>query len=226
MDLAAAAPDDDPAVFWADHQTAGRGRQQRPWHDATGLDLAVTFRVRPHLPVPVALPAVVPLCVLEMLAAAGAAAGHPALPLRLKWPNDVLLGGRKIAGVLIDAATARPGIYLIGIGANLNSTAVPPELAAIATSLRLATGREHDRGELLLDLAVRLDAALQQLARGDHAPFEARYRERLGLMHRRVVLRTGPTAVGELAQLDFAGGAVLADGRTFPLGQIQELRAE
>ncbi len=225
MDLAAADPVDTPAVFWADHQTAGRGRQQRPWHDAPGLDLAVTFRVRPHLPVPVALPAVVPLCVLETLAAAGQAKGHD-LPLRLKWPNDVLLGGRKIAGVLIDAATARPGIYLIGIGININTAAPPDEVAAIATSLHRATGRAHDRGELLLELATRLDVSLRQLAAGDHASFEARYREHLGLLGRPVILKSGAVTRGVLAQLDFTRGLTLADGRTFALGQVQELRAQ
>jgi len=219
MDLAAGDAGDDDAVFWADHQQQGRGRQQRLWHGTAGLDLAVTFRVRPHLPAPMALPAVVPLCVLETLAARGAA------PLRLKWPNDVLLGERKIAGVLIDAATPRAGIYLIGVGININSRSLPPALSPIATSLRIATGRDHDRSELLLDLAVRLDRALQSLARGDHTPFEARFRERLGLMRRRVVVRAGVEARGELVWLDF-GGLVLGDGVTFPLGQVQELRAE
>jgi len=219
MDLAASDQGADAAVFWADHQDAGRGRQQRLWHGTSGLDLAVTFRVRPHLPTPMALPAVVPLCALETLAACGAT------PLRLKWPNDVLLADRKIAGVLIDASTPRAGIYLIGVGINVNSKGMPPALSAIATTLRIATGREHDRGALLLDLAVRLDGALMALARGDHAPFEARFRERLGLMRRRVVVRAGVEARGELVGLDFSGLA-LGDGTTFPLGQVQELRAE
>lgn len=220
MDLAAADPDDAPAIFWADHQTRGRGRQQRPWHDLPALGLAVTFRVRPLLPLPVALPAVVPLCVLETLAAAGAA------PLRLKWPNDVLLADRKIAGVLIDAATARPGVYLIGIGVNVNEPELPPAVADLATSLRRHTGRDHDRWAMLGDLASRLDRALSALARGEHAAFEERYRHHLGLLGRRVVVRTGAATTGVLRDLSFAAGAALADGRSFPLGQIQELRAE
>lgn len=221
QDLAAADQGNDAAVFWADHQTAGRGRQQRPWHDSQGHDLAVTFRVWPHLPVPVALPAVVPLCVLEALEPW--AAGR----LRLKWPNDVLLDDRKIAGVLIDADSQRGpgGRFLIGAGINVNAERLPAELAATATSLRLATGHTVDRAELLLALAHGLDRALRALARGDCAPFEERFGRHLGLLRRRVVVRAGAVLTGELAGLDFAG-LRLHDGRTIPLGQVQELRAE
>lgn len=219
MDLAAQDPVGDDAVFWADHQTRGRGRQQRPWLDGDGLDLAVTFRVRPKLPMPMALPAVVPLCVLEMLAA------HGATGMRLKWPNDVLLAERKIAGVLIDAASHQPGVYFVGIGVNVNSQRLPDAVAHLATSLRLATGREHDRGELLLDLATRLDRALATVATGDVAGHEAAYRRHLGLFERRVVVRAGGEARGRLVGLDFHN-LTLDDGTTFPLGLVQELRAE
>ncbi len=102
QELATAAPRDahgrfQDAVFWADHQTRGRGRQQREWHDEPAADLAVTFRVHAALPTPLALAAAVPVAVaLACEPLAGTA-------LRFKWPNDVFLHGRKLSGVLIDA---------------------------------------------------------------------------------------------------------------------------
>ncbi|MGE3171692.1 MAG: biotin--[acetyl-CoA-carboxylase] ligase [Planctomycetota bacterium] len=218
----AGGPDGRDAVFWADHQTAGRGRQQRVWHDEPGADLAVTFRVTAQLPTPLALPVVVPVLVHEVLASR---LGARAEALRVKWPNDVLLGERKLAGVLIDVATSRPMQYAIGVGINLNGMSRPPELAATATSLKLATGRDHDRTAVLLDLAMALDGALAQLVRGDTAPFAARFRDALGLMGRRVVVRAADAAAGRLVALDL-DALRLDDGRAFPLGQVRELRAE
>ncbi len=65
QDLAAAAPRDGDAAFWADHQTAGRGRQQREWHDEPGVDVTLTLRATLALPQPVALPAALPVAVLQ-----------------------------------------------------------------------------------------------------------------------------------------------------------------
>lgn len=227
QELAAAdtAPLEPWTVYWADHQTAGRGRRQRTWDDEPGADLTATFRVRAVLPEPVALPAAVALCVLQAVEQAAL----PALSrtLRLKWPNDVLLDGRKLAGVLIDAGVAGPGSLAVGVGINVNRTRLPRELEGRATSLALADGREHDRADLLLDLARRLDAVLGLLAAAEPArvaALEAAFRERLGLMGRIVECEAGRRTTGLLTGLDFREIA-FADGRRVPLGQVQMLRA-
>jgi len=222
QDLAAERPCDDggrfvDAVFWADHQTRGRGRQQRAWHDEPGQDLAVTFRVRAPLPVPLALPAAVPVAV--------AFACEPLLgrPLRVKWPNDLLLDGRKLAGVLIDAGALGPHTWLVGIGVNCNRRGFPPELAPLATSLALATGREHDRGQLLLAIARQFDAALRDLEAGQLGALEAAFRQRLGLVGARVRIEATPPQEGLLTHVDF--GALVLDGRrAVPLGAVRGLR--
>ena len=90
----------DCAVFWADHQTAGRGREERNWADAAGQDLCVTFRVRGCvLKNPAQLAAAMPVVIVQALS------DHVGDPqqLRAKWPNDVLLSGRKLCGILIDS---------------------------------------------------------------------------------------------------------------------------
>ncbi|MEQ1630760.1 MAG: biotin--[acetyl-CoA-carboxylase] ligase [Planctomycetota bacterium] len=222
QDLAANDPDPAWAIYWADHQDAGRGRQQRPWHDENGLDLAVTFKVHVDLPDPVALPVVLPLCVLD---ATAPLLGERASALRFKWPNDVLLDGRKLAGVLVDADAQKPMRFRIGIGINVNSAAPPPHLAEIATSLRAATGREHDREALLLALAQRLDDAIDALQRGDTAAYEERFAQCLSLLGRRVRVRCGEVVSGVLEAVDLRG-LRLDGGRTFALAQVQELRAE
>lgn len=217
-DHAAHSPARRPdAVFWADHQTRGRGRQQREWHDEPGADLAVTFRVTAHLPTPLALPGATPVAVVE---ACEAFAGRA---LRIKWPNDVFLGGKKLAGVLIDAGVGGPGTFLIGIGVNCNRVRFPPDLDAIATSLALATGHEVDRAALLLELAVRVDRMVTDLQTGNTAHLERMFRDRLGLFGKPVEVTTHVAHRGTLTALDF-GSVTLDGGVQLPLGVVRSIR--
>ncbi|MBL9077183.1 MAG: biotin--[acetyl-CoA-carboxylase] ligase [Planctomycetes bacterium] len=217
QDLAAAAPDPAPAVWWADHQTRGRGRMQREWHDEPGRDLAVTLRVTVALPLPSALPAALPVAVLE---ACEPLAGRP---LRIKWPNDVFLDGRKLAGVLVDAGVGSRDTYLIGIGVNCNRVRFPPDLEATACSLATATGHEVDRGDLLVRLCERVDAALTELEHGRCAALEQTFRDRLGLMGQRVRVDAGTVHEGVLHRLDFAH-LTLADGTELPLAIVRGIQ--
>lgn len=217
QDVAAAAARDGDAVFWADHQTKGRGRQLREWHDEPGVDLALTFRVTTPLPKPLALAAALPVAVLR---AVEPLAGRP---LRVKWPNDLFLDGRKLCGVLIDTGTAGVGTYLVGIGVNCNRLRFPPELEAIATSLAIATGHEVDRPALLLAIARQLDTLLRDLVAGNETPWLVTFRERLGLLGQRVVVDAGNTSEGMLTHVDFE--QVQLDGaRSLPLAIIRGMR--
>ena len=206
------------AVFWADHQTRGRGRQQREWHDEPAADLAVTFRIEADLPKPLELPAALPVAV--------ALACEPlaGVPLRIKWPNDVFLHGRKLCGVLIDAGTLGPNTYLIGIGINCNRVRFPPDLETIATSLALATGREVDRGQLLVALATQIDAALDALLTRRPAALEEVFRDRLGLMGRRVRVENNEVHEGTLRAMNFTH-LELDGGRSIALATVRSIRA-
>ncbi len=218
QDLAQGDGDSASAVFWAEHQTAGRGRQGRDWSDEPGLDLAVTFRVHQlSLANPIWLAAAVPLSVLKALEP------RTGMRLTLKWPNDLLLGGRKISGILMDTLGLVPETYLLGIGINVNRTQFPSELSETATSLALATGREMDRLELVLELAVQIHDTLDQLERNERAPLESLFGDRLGLMNRMVTLRAGSSTYrGRMVALDFEG-LTLDDGTTVPLGLVQNI---
>lgn len=216
QDLAATLP--ACAIVWADHQTRGRGRQQHSWYDEPGLDLLLTFQVTDlSLPNPLALAAVTPLAVAQALEP------HLGRELRIKWPNDVFLDGRKLAGVLIDAPGERPDCYLIGIGVNINRTRFPKELGESATSLALATGHAFDRHQLVLELAVALDRCLTAISAGAVGELANGFARRLALLGRKVtVLARGLQHHGQLVAVDFE--RLRLDGeRQFSLGEVQAI---
>jgi BirA family transcriptional regulator, biotin operon repressor / biotin---[acetyl-CoA-carboxylase] ligase len=119
----------------ADEQTAGRGRQGRTWTAPPGKALLYSAIVRPLEERHVMLPLAVPLAVCE-----AAEELNPQLECKVKWPNDIHVEGRKLAGVLIEARP-QDGWAVIGVGLNLTieEEEFPPELQDTATSLREAT---------------------------------------------------------------------------------------
>jgi len=147
------------AVVVADAQHQGRGRQGRAWHSPAGQSLYLSVVLRPPLPVreqpPLTL--AVGIAVAETVALAG-------VTPTLKWPNDVLCGGRKLAGILTEMASqgGRSDHVIVGIGVNLNIETFPPELAGLATSLRLLTGAPVDRASFAATLCERLEAWYQR----------------------------------------------------------------
>lgn len=205
-------------IAWADHQTAGRGRQQRSWNDAPGADLALTLRVRERLPEPLLLPAALPVAVLQ--------ACEPLASRRLaiKWPNDLYLDGKKLSGVLIDRDSRDPDTFLIGIGVNVNRAHFPRDLEGTATSLALATGREADRAALVLAIAERVDAMLRALAVGRTAELAEWFRARLGLVGRRVRVEADEVRTGTLTAIDLER-LVLDGARALPLAIVRQLQA-
>src|SRR5580693_9822140 len=106
----------------------------------------------------------------------------PQLPVDLKWPNDALLGGKKFCGILteMNAEATRVRHLVVGIGINVNQTSFPAELRPIATSLRIATGREWSRAELCAALLKSLDREYRDLLTqpGAHESILQRFQER------------------------------------------------
>jgi len=133
------------AVAVTEHQSSGRGREGRAWEDVGGKALLVSLLLQPPVDAPAAqLSLVAGLAVAEAVEQSRDAAG-------IKWPNDVLLGGRKVAGVLLEASE---GTVVCGIGVNVSQTAseLPAGPRIPAGSLLVATGRAPDRAELLVAL--------------------------------------------------------------------------
>jgi BirA family transcriptional regulator, biotin operon repressor / biotin---[acetyl-CoA-carboxylase] ligase len=140
------------ALAVADEQTAGRCRLGRRWLAPAGTSLLCSLQLRPR----VAGKRLPELTVVAARACGEAIAAVSGLEPELKFPNDLLLGGRKVAGVL---AEAREGRVVLGTGVNVNVPAgeLPREVDLPATSLLVETGRELDRAELLIELLERLE---------------------------------------------------------------------
>jgi BirA family transcriptional regulator, biotin operon repressor / biotin---[acetyl-CoA-carboxylase] ligase len=147
---------DDPegTVAVAEEQSEGRGRLGRSWHAPTGTSVLVSVLLRPTVDPP-RLPE---LSLIAGGAVAEAIAETTGLDPAIKFPNDVLLGGRKVAGILAEAGDGR---VVLGIGVNVNQTAeeLPLDMETEPTSLRLELGERVDRATLLAAILLRVELA-------------------------------------------------------------------
>lgn len=137
-------------IVGADEQTAGQGRHGRSWHSAPGEGLYVSLVLRLRVE-----PASLPVVTLALGLAAAAAIGRiSGVICDLRWPNDVLVGGRKCCGILTQLSG---GAVIAGIGINLNQISFPPDLALLATSIRLEAGNVVNRETMLTGLIAAVD---------------------------------------------------------------------
>jgi BirA family biotin operon repressor/biotin-[acetyl-CoA-carboxylase] ligase len=151
------------SVFLADEQTKGRGRRGHSWLSAPGENLLFSVLLRPELQ----LTRVSALTLAIGLALRDAVAPLIAAPASLKWPNDLLVNGKKIAGVLVESQLQGDQLQavVVGVGLNVSTRAFPAEISAIATSLALLGAARLEREALLFDLleAIALRVAAYQL---------------------------------------------------------------
>ena len=204
FDLAAQGASDRTVVV-ADYQAAGRGRRGRAWDAAPGTSLLTSILVRPR-GTPERWGG---YSLVSALAVADALARAASLSARLKWPNDVLVGDRKIAGILLESRmpaagvagpAGGPGVIAVGIGINL---------AARATSVLRETERIVDRDAMLTALLEAFDGWRASLERDGLAPIRARWLVLADTIGRRVSV-DGITGVA--VDLDVDGALVLQDG--------------
>jgi BirA family biotin operon repressor/biotin-[acetyl-CoA-carboxylase] ligase len=218
------------ALVVADEQTAGRGRFSRRWFTPPGAALAFSLVLRPEaqgsLP-PFHTSSFSFLAPLGALAISLAVQEAYGLPSQIKWPNDVLVGGRKVAGILAEADWQGDqwGSAILGIGVNVSAASVPSAEALIypATCLETELQRELERVELLRAI---LDQILAWLPRLDQPEFLQAWQGRLAFQGQWVqVLSGGPEAqavqVGQVLGIDREGCLRLRDQE----GQVITLRA-
>ncbi len=194
----------DRTVVVAETQTAGRGRRGRPWGDEPGASVLASIVVRPRL-------ALTDLPKLSLATAVGVAEALDAVAgvgARLKWPNDVLVRGRKIAGILLESRLGAEPVVVVGIGLNLQQGAFPDELARTATSVRLETGRLIER-ETMLDALLRaFDRWRSTLETRGFAAVRARWLALADTIGREV---TVDSRSGLAIDLDLRGALVIRD---------------
>ncbi len=197
------------AAVFAEKQTRGRGRLGRSWHSPQGLGIYVSILFRPR---------VSPMAVTRLTIAAAASLARAielvtGLKPEIKWPNDLLLRGRKVAGILTEMSAemdrVRHAIVGMGVDANHRESDFPRELQGIATSLRLESGREISRGELALAMLHELD---RDYARAMSPRFEELaddWESRCTTIGRQVVIRMGARQMRGRAESLDADGALL-----------------
>jgi len=193
----------DGAVVIAEEQSGGRGRRGRSWVSPRGRNLYMSVVLRSELP---------PESIAQLSLVAGVACAEGLeewCAPRLKWPNDVLVGGRKVVGILaeLEARGSAPFVVL-GIGVNVNMTLedLPPELHEKAGSLRMATGREVERACVAGRLLTHLERRYEALRSDGFDAVARRWNELAGFLGRHIrVEEPGGTFAGEVLGLDQSG---------------------
>jgi BirA family biotin operon repressor/biotin-[acetyl-CoA-carboxylase] ligase len=165
---AAAEGAPEGSVFLAEEQLAGRGRGAHTWHSARSAGIYCSVILRPALPPSDAL---IFSLAAGLAVRAAVAEIAPQLRVDLKWPNDLLLGGKKFCGILteMNAEATRVRHLVVGVGINVNQVKFPAELREIATSLRIETGTEWSRVELCAAFLKSLDWEYRSLSEDEGA---------------------------------------------------------
>jgi len=204
-------------VAVADYQTAGRGRRERGWIAPPGSSLLVSVLLRPSL-APEQAFLVTMACGVAMAEAVERVAGFsPAL----KWPNDLVVGDRKLAGIL---AEADGGAVVVGIGVNVNWHEFPSDLSETATACNLEAGRDVDRRALLSAFLTEFEVRYASLDR-----VRGEYQRRLGTLGRRVrVERPDGDVTGRAVAVDDSGELLVEDDTgdviEIHVGDVEHLR--
>jgi BirA family transcriptional regulator, biotin operon repressor / biotin---[acetyl-CoA-carboxylase] ligase len=193
----------DGTVVTAQSQHDARGRRGRHWHDEPGACLGASVILRPRL----AVSALGGLSFAAALAVAEALESEAGLAPRLKWPNDVLVDRRKIAGILLESRATPAPVVVVGFGINLTQRAFPAAIAGRATSVALAGGGPVS-ADALLDAVVRgLDVWRRRLEGEGFEPLRRRWRALADTLGRRVTI---DGVEGLAVDLD-ADGALLVE---------------
>ena len=203
----------------AEEQTAGRGRGGHAWHSEKTNGIYMTVLLRPPIS-----PQHAPLITMVAgLAVRDAILEQTGVVPDLRWPNDLLFGRKKFCGILTEMNAEQDRIHFVavGIGINVNHLKVPDELAAIATSLRIETGRSHSRVEIVARLLRHLDSYYNRFVSDGAESIVARFSEVSSYAHGkrvRIATTTG-TYTGTTDGLE-PGGLLRVrrdDGRTVPV---------
>jgi BirA family biotin operon repressor/biotin-[acetyl-CoA-carboxylase] ligase len=169
-------------IVAAEEQSAGRGRKGRSWISSPGKSLTVSLLLRP---------ARMEECLTLLFALAAARSlDDVGAQVRIKWPNDLRIGHRKLAGIL---AEAMGGVLVIGLGMNVNEDAedFPPPVSGEAISLSLASGARHDRGIVLAGVIRTFEGVYRRWEREGFSPFVPEIEERILYLGEEISLDEG-----------------------------------
>ncbi len=200
------------AVVVAEYQTSGRGRLGRPWLAEPGTSLLFSVLLRPTITVENAGL----LTLFASAAIARAVERSIGLKVECKWPNDLLLQGKKFCGILIENSFQRSGVSytVIGAGVNVNQPEFPPEIAGKATSLSREAGRVLDRSKILQNILMELDAMYDAVRRGEFSAAISEWTQRCSMFGKAITVQEHDSTVnGVAARLHQDGGLIIMTDR-------------
>jgi BirA family biotin operon repressor/biotin-[acetyl-CoA-carboxylase] ligase len=198
------------AVVFAESQSRGRGRLGRLWISPARKGLWFSILLRPDLAPQFATQ----LTVAAATALARAIALQTGLAPEIKWPNDILIRGKKTAGILTELTAeldhVKEMVLGIGVDVNLDAADFPRDLRKTATSLKIESGQAIDRAELAAAILRELDADYDRIRRGQFELVAAEWRQRCGTLGREVSIRIGDRVIrGRAESLDAEGALLL-----------------
>ncbi|HZF02610.1 MAG TPA: biotin--[acetyl-CoA-carboxylase] ligase [Methylomirabilota bacterium] len=197
-------------VVFAESQTRGRGRLGRKWISPSRKGLWFSILLRPNL----RPQETTQLTVASAMALRRAIESETKLKPEIKWPNDILIGGKKVAGILTELSAevdrVKHVILGIGIDANQNADEFPAELRKIATSLKIETGETISRAELAVEILRELDKDYSQICAGKFAAVADEWEEHCTTIGKNVTVQIGERKIrGRAESLDDDGALLL-----------------
>jgi BirA family biotin operon repressor/biotin-[acetyl-CoA-carboxylase] ligase len=197
------------AIVIAEEQLQGRGRMGRSWHSPPRTGIWMSLILRPPIPIMHASH-------LTLLASVGVWEGIrrvTGLPIQIKWPNDLLVQGKKVCGILTELRGEHDQIHyvILGIGMNVNTQAehFPPELRKIATSLAIELGKPIHRAILLAAMLEELEKAYDRYLREGFSPIRERWEQVSGILGKTITARTPQGKIHGIAEHLNEQGALL-----------------
>ncbi len=199
-------------VVIAERQTAGKGRKQRSWFSPAGYGIYASLILRPPIP-----PSDAPgITLMTAVAMADALVLLTRLPIEIKWPNDLLIRGKKIAGILTEISTEMDSIdyIVVGLGLNVNT---PPELfpkslRKTATSILIESGGNFSRIKILKTYLERFEDYYEMVTRGEFGPIMVRWKEFATVIGKRVLVEEiGRKYSGMAEDVDDTGVLIVRD---------------
>ncbi|MEQ6377705.1 biotin--[acetyl-CoA-carboxylase] ligase [Bacillaceae bacterium S4-13-58] len=211
-------------VVIADEQTSGRGRLNRPWHSSSENGIWMSLVLRPSIE-PFRAPQ---LTLMTATVLVEVIREFTTLDPRIKWPNDIMINGKKIAGILTELQAEQDQIQyvILGIGINVNQTDFPEEIKDIASSLKQESGQPLSRVSIIQSFFGKFEEAFQTYIEFGFKQFKNKWEQsgyRLGEL---AIIESGRTQIeGKLVGIDENGGLVVLDDRlklrTFYSAQIR-----
>ncbi len=212
-DLAASGAPEGTIVI-AEQQTKGRGRRGRVWFSPPGGGIYISLILRPEMP-PNEAPT---MTLMTAVAVAEALISLVELEVSIKWPNDILVGGKKVAGILTEISTEMDSIdfIIVGLGMNVNMplASFPKEINDIVTSILLETGKHFSRIELIRAYLHFHEKYYKIFQKNGYEPIIERWKELSNMFGRNIMVNVlGKEYSGEVIDMDNDGALILKDNQ-------------